>query len=83
MIAVWAGGVCPIQGRIPGRDAGPMSGPAAFAVLSQHVLRTLPVSLARRENLLRALVVFRRPDHPQRRQSMNSDILPAAAPPPP
>jgi len=35
-----------------------MSGPAAFAVLSQHVLRTLPVSLARRENLLRALVVF-------------------------
>jgi hypothetical protein len=34
-----------------------MPGPAAFAVLSQHVLCTLPASLARRENLLRALVV--------------------------
>jgi hypothetical protein len=37
--------------------AGPMSGPAAFAVLNQHVLRTLPASPARRGNLLRALAV--------------------------
>jgi hypothetical protein len=35
---------------------GPMAPPAAFAVLSQHVLGTLPRSLGRRENLLRALV---------------------------
>lgn len=37
---------------------GGMSRPSAHAILSQHVIATLPDSLARRDNLLRALLVF-------------------------